>query len=171
MRLKLGTLPIKQGSSSWIPRKPSWSKATQDHVAQYTSDLEQRLLNLNVPLLALSCENPHCPDVGHSEQRDSFMLDILLALVECSYVTLPLAGGGGGGGHGGKGKAASKPGWDSVEPFRRESLYWHGVWVKEKRPNTGWLHDTMTNWKRQFHYAVRRAGVTRSGQYSYLKQL
>ena len=86
------------------------------------------------------------------------MLDILLALAECPYVTLPLAGGGGGGGKG-KGKAASKPGWDSVEPFRRESLYWHGVWVKEKRPNTGWLHDTMTKWKRQFHYAVRRAKV------------
>ena len=29
--------------------------------------------------------------------------------------------------------------------------------MKEKRPNVGWLHDTMTKWKRQYHYAVRRA--------------
>ena len=69
----------------------------------------------------------------------------------------PLSGGGGGGGHGGKGRAAPVPGWETVEPYRREALYWHGVWVKEKRPNKGWLHDTMSKWKRQYHYAVRRA--------------
>ena len=157
VRLRLGQLPVKQGSSPWIPRKPAWSKATEDRVSMYTSDLEPRLHNLSVPLLALSCENPHCSDASHSEQRDSFMLDILLSLVESTYTSLPLSGGGGGGGHGGKGKAAPKPGWESVEPYRKEALYWHCVWMKEKRPNVGWLHDTMTKWKRQYHYAVRRA--------------
>ena len=43
-------------------------------MTHYTSDLEQRLMGLNIPLLALSCEDPHCSDVGHSEQRDTFML-------------------------------------------------------------------------------------------------
>ena len=84
------------------------------------------------------------------------MLDILLELVECSYTKLPLSGGGGGGGHGGKGKAPSKPDWESVEPFRKEARYWHAVWKKEKTPSKGWLHDTMVKWKRQYHYAVRR---------------
>ena len=87
-------------------------------------------MGLNIPLLALSCDDPHCSDVGQSEQRDTIMLDILLALVECTYTTLPLSGGGGGGGHGGKGRAAAIPGWNSVEPFRKEAQYWHGVWVK-----------------------------------------
>ena len=156
VKLRLGTLPVKRGTAREVARKPAWSKATEDHVLQYTSDLEQRLLNISVPLLALGCESPHCQDGGHSEQRDSFMLDILLALVECSYTTLPLSGGGGGG-RGGKGRAAPIPGWDSVEPFRKEAQYWHGVWVKEKTPSKGWLHDTMIKWKRQYHYAVRRA--------------
>ena len=84
------------------------------------------------------------------------MLDILLSLVECSYTTLPLSGGSGGG-KGGKGVGKPVPGWDEVESFRKEARYWHGVWVKEKRPNTGWLHSTMLKWKRQYHYAVRRA--------------
>ena len=157
VRLKLGKLPVKKSHSTWIPRKPAWSKANQEQISHYTSILEERLVGLSVPLLALSCQDPHCSAAEHSAQRDSFMLDILIALVECTYTTLPLTGGGGGGGHGGKGKGVPKPGWDSVEPFRKEARYWHGVWVKEKRPTTGWLHDTMTKWKRQYHYAVRRA--------------
>ena len=157
VKLKLGTLPAKKATSSWVPRKPSWCKANGEQILNYDSDLERSLLGLNSPLFALSCEDPHCLDASHSEQRDAFMLDILLSLVECTYTTLPISGGSGGGGHGGKGKAAPIPGWASVEPFRKEAQYWHGVWLKENRPSRGWLHDTMTKWKRQYHYAVRRA--------------
>ena len=114
VRLRLGALPVKQKYSEWIPRKPAWAKATKDQVNMYSTDLDQRLHNISVPLLALSCENPHCLDKSHSDQRDTFMLDILLALVEGSYTTLPLSGGGGGGGgHGGKGRAKPVPGWES----------------------------------------------------------
>ena len=112
---------------------------------------------INLPLLELGCENPHCQDKSHSERRDSFVLDILLALVESSYTSLPLSGGSGGGGRDGKGKGKARPGWGEVESFRKEARYWHEVWKKEKRPNTGWLHSTMVKWKRQYHYAVRRA--------------
>ena len=155
--LRLGTLPERKKSKSFIPRKPSWSKATEENKLEYTSDLERRLLDLNIPLFALSCENPHCQDKNHSEDRDSFMLDILLSLVECSYTKLPLSGGSTGGGRGGKGCGKPVPGWGEVEPFRREARYWHGVWLKEKRPSTGWLHSKMVKHKRQCHYAVRRA--------------
>ena len=35
-------------------------------------------------------------------------------------------------------------GWtEEVEPFRRESMYWHRVWLGAGRPSNGWLHDTM----------------------------
>ena len=147
MRLRLGVLPVKNKKSTWVPRKPSWTKACPEQVTKYTRDLESKLCNLSVPLMALSCEDPHCTDRGHSEQRDSLMLDILLSLVECTYTSLPLSGGGGGGGHGGKGRASPVPGWETVEPFRREAQYWHLVWLKEKRPNSGWLHDTMKHFK------------------------
>ena len=157
VKLRLGTLPVKQGAAAWVPRKPAWSKATQDNKAVYTQDLQSKLMAINLPLLELGCENPHCQDKSHSERRDSFVLDILLALVESSYTSLPLSGGSGGGGRDGKGKGKARPGWGEVEPFRKEARYWHEVWKKEKRPNTGWLHSTMVKWKRQYHYAVRRA--------------
>ena len=157
VKLRLGSLPKKQKYSGWVPRKPSWGKATHDQVSLYTSTLEQKLHSLHAPLPALSCKDPKCTNKDHSDLRDSFMLDILLSLVESSYTTLPLSAGSGGGGHGGRGRAAPIPGWQTVEPFRKQAVYWYGVWVKERRPTTGWLHDTMLKWKRQFHYAVRRA--------------
>ena len=157
VKLNLGMLPTKKCSPKWVPRKPSWSKADQGQVLDYKSNVQDRLARVYIPQCALSCDDPNCQDTSHSEQRDEFMLDILLAVVESSYVALPLSGGRGGGGHGGKGKAVPVPGWDNVEPFRKEAQYWHGVWVKERRPNRGWLHETMSKCRRQYHYAVRRA--------------
>ena len=157
VKLQLGTLPVKQGAAAWVPRKPAWSKATQGNIADYRAELESKLLSIKLPLLELSCEHPHCQDKAHSEKRDSFVLDILMALVECSYSTLPLSGVSGGGGRNGRGKGQSIPGWAEVEQFRKEAVYWHDVWKKEKTPSSGWLHSTMLKWKRQYHYAVRRS--------------
>ena len=49
-----------------------------------------------------------------------------------------------------------------MEPYKREALYWHCVWEKEKRPSSGWLHDTMAKWRRLYHYAVRK--IKRKGK-------
>ena len=153
--LRLGSLPVKAGSASWTPRKPSWSKASQENISHYRSDLENKLVAIKLPLFELSCEKPNCQDKSHSEHRDSFVLDILLAMVESSYTQLPLPGGSGGGG--GRGQGKRLPGWSEVEPIRKQAMYWHDVWKKEKTPSSGWLHSTMVKWKRKYHYAVRRA--------------
>ena len=155
--LRLGSLPVKKSVKSFIPKKPAWCKANEEDKMLFTKDLENKLRSIPVPLAALCCEDPHCQDLAHSEDRDSFMLDILLSLVECSYTRLPLSGGGAGGGRGGRGCARPIPGWTEVEMYRKEARFWHGVWLKEKRPSRGWLHSTMVKYRRQYHYAVRRA--------------
>ena len=49
------------------------------------------------------------------------------------------------------------PGWaEQVESFRKESMYWHKVWMSQGRPSQGWLYDTMVKRRTQYHYAVRR---------------
>ena len=83
VRLRLGALPVKKSSSAWVPRKPAWSKATQESIADYSHNLESKLCAINLPLLELGCQNPLCQDQSHSEKRDSFVLDILMSLVEC----------------------------------------------------------------------------------------
>ena len=83
------------------------------------------------------------------------MLDILLSIVETSHTSLPLCGGRRVGRSASGCKAL--PGWtEEVEPFRKESMYWHRVWLAEGRPSHGWLHDTMVKKRLHYHYAVRR---------------
>jgi hypothetical protein len=63
VKLRLGTLPVKQGAAAWVPRKCAWSKASEENIVVnivVNSELESKLLAINLPLLELSCENPHC---------------------------------------------------------------------------------------------------------------
>ena len=92
VKLNLGTLPLRKESAGSIPRKPSWPKATVEHVSGYTAALQDRLEILQVPQ-SMHCTNPQCRDQQHSQDRDSFTLDILLSLVETTHTTLSLSGG------------------------------------------------------------------------------
>ena len=92
LKLDLGSLPKKLRVSSRTPIKPSWPKATVEDIKEYSNSLKLKLETLSSPH-ALLCNDPHCADLIHSQQRDTYMLDILLAIVETSHITLPLTGG------------------------------------------------------------------------------
>ena len=101
------------------------------------------------------CEDPCCEDSSHSADCDSLLLDVLCAVVESSYATIPLSGGG----KGGQCRTArgGLPGWqEEVRPYQVDSVHWHRVWLREGRPSTGPLHDTMVRSRTLYHYAVRR---------------
>ena len=92
IELNLGTLPTKKLVAAKTPVKPSWPKATIEDIKSYTSRLGGKLEALHSPG-SLVCSEPHCADVTHSEERDSYMLDILLSIVETTHTSLPLSGG------------------------------------------------------------------------------
>ena len=153
LKLNLGNLPVRSEIKSKKIRRPAWSRVTQQEAAKYTEALDSRLQALHLPA-SMKCSDPCCKDSTHSEERDSFVLDILCQLVECSHTVLPLTGGRDRGG-GTRGNPI--PGWkEEAEPQRERSIYWHNVWMKEGRPSQGWLHDTMVKTRTQFHHAVRR---------------
>ena len=153
IKLRVGALSLKKRISARSQKKPSWTNASEDHVDAYTESLQARLEAVQIPQ-SLQCSDVHCQDKTHSEQRDSMVLDILCAIVETSYVTLPLYGGKGGG----KGAATTCPGWtEEVKPYQKESRYWHDAWVLEGRPRGNWLHSLMIKKRSQYHYAIRRA--------------
>ena len=148
-------LPLKKEVPHRTPRKPSWPKASLENIKNFTDTLSTRLSDLVVPD-SLGCSNCQCTDPVHSQERDSFTLDILLSMVEVTHTCLPLSGGRRVANPGSKGYRAI-PGWhEYVEPFRVESRYWHNVWLREGRPSQGWLHQTMVKKKSQYHYAIRR---------------
>ena len=155
LSLDLGALPKKKQKFGRTPINPSWSKASEENVLDYENMLKQKLEELSPPQV-LQCTNPNCTNLTHSQHRDSFIMDILLAMVETSHTTLPLAGGKR---VGTKSRSGLKtiPGWtEEVEPFRSESMYWHRVWLGAGRPSNGWLHDTMVKKRTQYHHSVRR---------------
>lgn len=154
LRLDLGCpLPVRKDKPVRTPKKPSWPKSTTEDVENYTASLQAKLQSMAIPG-SLNCNDPQCSDLSHSQERDSLTLDILLAVVETTHTCLPFSGGRR---VGGEGRGHAEPGWnEEVEPFRQEARYWYRVWLKEGRPNNGWLHATMSRKRTQYHYAVRR---------------
>ena len=50
------------------------------------------------------------------------------------------------------------PGWsEDIEPKRRLSLFWHGIWVDCGRPRSGHVADMMRKTRLAYHYAIRNA--------------
>ena len=74
LTLNLGALPLRENVKKSVPRKPAWSKATEDNIQNYTTNLEARLETLNIPN-SLLCQDPHCSDQTHIRERDSCMLE------------------------------------------------------------------------------------------------
>ena len=64
-------------------------------------------------------------------ERDSHMMEILVAIIETSHCTIPMTKPGP------KQKVKDIPGWKQyVEPFRSDAMFWHSIWLSSGKPNT-----------------------------------
>ena len=106
-------------------RSPAWYKASQADNDHYTSLLEQKLLELEIPT-NLRCSDIHCEDRQHIHDGDLHVLDILCTVIETSYETIPLTSSKGTR----KNFHQPLPGWNElVKPVKQDSLFWHSVWL------------------------------------------
>ena len=106
-------------------RSPAWYKASQADKDHYTSLLEQKLLELEIPT-NLRCSDIHCEDRQHIHDGDLHVLDILCTVIETSYETIPLTSLKGTR----KNFHQPLPGWNElVKPVKQDSLFWHSVWL------------------------------------------
>ena len=155
LKVKLGSLPMRKPSPKWIPRRPDWSNATPEQKTAYKQQLDTRLQQVQEHHEhGLVCDEPHCKDPTHSEARDSYMIDILSAIIESSHVTLPTYGGCW---VGKKRAGVSIPGWTrEVKPYKEDSIYWGNLWKQSGRPNIGWIHEMYVQARRQYHLAILR---------------
>ena len=152
VKLRVGALPIRNKVQPANTKKPSWSRASAEQVATFTATLHDRLQALSV-LPGVHCTDVHCSDSSHSSDTDSLVLDVLCAIVETSYTSLPLYGSS----RGRPGDRGRVPGWsEEVGPYQVEARYWHDAWVREGSPRGDWLHSLMVKKRAQYHYAVRR---------------
>ena len=137
-------------------RKPAWYKASAEDKIQYTSLLEDKLNTLTIPD-SLSCKDVNCKVEEHSSECNGHVLDVMCAIMEASHACIPLTGGASSTASG-RQKSTSLPDWkENVKPAKRDSLFWHSVWLSAGRPPSGALHSLMTWCRNKYHYAVRRA--------------
>ena len=139
-----------------VPRRIAWEKVERAQLAEYMNDLQERLEVLVEPG-CLGCVDVKCEDKLHSEQRDSYVLDVMGAWIEAGYSTLPLSPKSGPktkGGH----KCAQLPGWETdCEPLCKDAKFWYSIWLSAGRPTTGELHRVMVNTRVKYRRAVRQA--------------
>ena len=135
--------------------KPSWTRAEPEDLDDFTQTLHEKLENLPPPE-TISCTNVLCKDLNHSHERDEHVIDVLRSVIECTYECLPLV----------KKvvnnvepqKTRKLPGWnENVEPLKRDSLFWHAIWISAGRPIGNGLHQVMKWCRNKYKYAVRLA--------------
>ena len=155
LKLDLGKLPTAKRVKTVNCKKPSWYKAEDTHREEFTNSVHDKLSSLQVPE-SLHCRDPLCQHKEHTSDRDGFVIDIMSRVIESSHQCIPMSGG----------NKPSKPecpieqaipGWkEVVEPYKKDAVFWHGVWQSADRPRQGELKNLMTRTRNQYHYAVRR---------------
>ena len=150
----LGELQHKQQQEQPPPRRlPDWDRATAEEINNYRSNLQQKLQAISIPECTAHCTDFNCTDESHSSARDNVMLDILMAVVESSYTSVPLTGSVGGV----NGNKKVLPGWSQhVEPYRQASNAAYRSWIAHGKPRQGPVHKLKLVSHAQYKYAVRR---------------
>ena len=77
----------------------------------------------------------------HSDARDSYVLDVLGAVLESSHATIPMEGGGQ---QRVKPDSGCVPGWrEEVAPYRKNAVFWHSFWLSAGQPTKRQLFEIM----------------------------
>ena len=158
MKLNIGNIPLQRMQNPpKVMKRPAWYKATTEEILQYTQTLHDKVMDLPIPPSS-SCRNVHCDDDIHKPDIDSHCVDILCAMIESSHVSIPMSSSRSRPANSSNKIGANIPGWrEQVEPFRKDSLFWHGVWLSAGRPQSGELKRIMVTCRSRYHYAVRKA--------------
>ena len=129
-------------------KRPAWYKADSEEKSHYHDTLEQRLNLLPQPS-SIICSNIDCKSDEHSLSRDRYVLNVLNTIIEVSHECIPLSST----------KKISQqqiPEWNLViKPLKRDSIFWHAVWVSAGRPSSGGLYLVMCHVRSKYHRAVK----------------
>ena len=170
LKVKISSLENK--SDSRAPhsfRIPAWNTAREGEINEYKRDLGEKLSNITCPDALKMCRNSFCADNKHGADCDSFLLDTLFSMVECSFKHIPLS-------RSSKplGKRRSRrkniPGWsEHVEPHRIHSNKAYNDWLLAGKPKEGALFEEKQSSNRQYRQSLRQ--VKRASKFHKAKSL
>ena len=107
--------------------KVNWKDADHENILEYKEILHNKLSLLRMPD-NLCCSDVICKNHDHSNDRDSFLIDILFNIIETRFDCLPTKNV--------KGNPRKSqnfnflPDWkENVLPLKNDSLFWHALWI------------------------------------------
>ena len=141
------TFPTEEKSIN--KRKPAWNKAKDENIAAYLNELQARLSVIQIPDIALRCENLFCDDLTHKILVDIYTLEILEVITKSVQNNIPHTN-----------PSVTKkiiPGWkDIIKPYKDQARFWYSIWESAGRPQNTNLHIIMKNTRNKFHYMLRK---------------
>ena len=114
-------------------RIPDFEKANLQELDKYRNMLEINLSELEVPAGLDDCVNCKCLQEKHKDESDDHILDIVMRMIEASYLSIPLTGSAKT-----KERRRQIPGWNNeCRNLRLESKYAYRRWIAAGKPNNG----------------------------------
>ena len=131
----------------YTPR-PSWRKASQTDLFNYSSALSKELSCLPLDSDVLVCHDMKCNDILHFHALSNYVKGITDACITACNNTIPFTSVVQQGGR--------IAGWSEyVQPLRDKSIFWHNLWKENGRPHSGVVADCMRRSRAAYHHAVR----------------
>jgi len=109
----------------------SWSKATDDHLLNYQTLLNEALHNIHLPVDTFLCNNMSCSYTLHFQQINNYAVALTDACLSTAEAALP---------HTCYRKDSGRiAGWsEHVQLLREKALFWHKTWLDCDRPRESW---------------------------------
>lgn len=124
---------FKTIENTQAPNRPSWHRATADHIISYKERLRAALSNIEVPYDCMHCDNCTKFDVAcavHDQIVANYYTDIVEALVSAAESSIPNR------------RRKAKAGWlTHVKPLQEDAIFWQRIWSECGKPATGWVSD------------------------------
>jgi len=148
LELDLSVAHCTFNTPKYEPR-PSWCRATSEHIEVYKHTLRCNLHTIVLPTEALLCRDLFCNDKSHISLLNGFVSDISQACLSAGVASLPCTSRSGARGR--------IPGWtEFVAPARDKAIMWHKIWVESGRPRAGVIADIMRKTRATYHYTIRK---------------
>ena len=151
-KLSIPNLNRESTSNYKIPNNlPNWRKADLEEKRKYFQEVENRLMELNLPDSALNCSDVKCINSEHKTALDDTMLNIMQTMESCMNDTIPKKQWNE------KNSKRKLPEWkEEVTPLKEKAIFWHAVWVSAGRPMNCILHTIMKKTRNCYHLCIRR---------------
>jgi len=126
----------------------SWKKANDADLFNYRSALSRNLAGLNLQTEVLTCHDIECDDYYHFHALADYVKGITDACINACNSSIPCTTVRQQGGR--------SAGWSEyVQPLREKSLFWHHLWIENRKPHSGVIADCMRRSRAAYHYAIR----------------